>query len=548
MSQSDRIAPPGWTWTTLGEIAVDLIGGGTPSRKVAEFFGGSIPWFTPTEVPKDRISILHKSRENITDLGFSKSSARMIPAGSVMLTSRASIGYVGIAGTDVTTNQGFASIVCPPELLNFYVAYWLWSIRSELDSRATGTTFKEISKAKLREFCFPLPPLPEQHRIVEKIEALFSELEKGIEQLKTAQQQLKVYRQAVLKWAFEGKLTEEWRNNRRHPERGSAATESKGVTRMAAEPAVPYDHEHPSTSLTENVRSAQDDGDAYESAQELLARIRNEREALAKASGKRLKPITPLTEKELAELPELPEGWAWVKLGEVSAVQVGFAFRSSEFKKEGIRLLRGENIEPGRLRWSDTQYWDPKDIESYRNLALNENDVILAMDRPIVSSGLKIALVRKSDLPALLVQRVARIRYVENRYLFFCISSQRFINHCLGKQTGTQLPHISGGQIESFGMALPPLAEQHQIVQEIESRLSVCDKLEETITASLQQSESLRQSILKKAFEGRLVPQDPSDPPASELLERIKKEKAPERRNASRTTPKHKRTSPSGAT
>jgi type I restriction enzyme S subunit len=166
-----RSLPDGWEFSTLGEIA-DLIGGGTPSRENPEYFTGDIVWLTPTEIPKTKISVVSDSREKITQDGLRKSSARLIPKGSVLMTSRASIGYVAIAGTEVTTNQGFSSFIPKQGINNFYLAYWLWANANFFIEQATGTTFKEITKSKLRNFSLPVPPLPEQERIVNRIEEL----------------------------------------------------------------------------------------------------------------------------------------------------------------------------------------------------------------------------------------------------------------------------------------------------------------------------------------------------------------------------------------
>src|SRR2546425_880730 len=111
--------PEGWARAILGEVA-EIVGGGTPSREHPEYFTGDIIWLTPTEIPKDRIAVLMHSREQITEQALRKSSARLIPKGAVLFTSRASIGYVAIAGKEVTTNQGFASFVCKDGIHNFY--------------------------------------------------------------------------------------------------------------------------------------------------------------------------------------------------------------------------------------------------------------------------------------------------------------------------------------------------------------------------------------------------------------------------------------------
>lgn len=185
-------------------------------------------------------------------------------------------------------------------------------------------------------------------------------------------------------------------------------------------------------------------------------------------------------------------------------------------------------MEPGRLRWLDVRYWPENKLSEYENLLVNLNEIIIAMDRPVISTGLKVAKVKECDLPCVLVQRMTRIRESENiqtDFILAMINHDNFIKHCLGKQTGTQLPHISEAQIKSYIIPLPPYKEQSLIVSAIESRLSLADNLEKTIDAALSQSAALRQSILKRAFEGKLVPQDPSDEPAEKLLERIKTER-----------------------
>ena len=172
----EKDVPKRWIKTKLDNLC-ELIGGGTPSRQNFEYFGEDILWLTPTEIPKNKIVKIYDSREKITTLGLEKSSAKIIPKNSVLLTSRASIGYVAIAGTEVTTNQGFASFVCNTILHSYFLAYWLFGNKNLLESKATGTTFKEISKSKLRELEFKLPPLNEQKRIVSKIESIFGRID-----------------------------------------------------------------------------------------------------------------------------------------------------------------------------------------------------------------------------------------------------------------------------------------------------------------------------------------------------------------------------------
>ena len=142
---------------------------------------------------------------------MANSSAKVMLAGSVHFSSRAPIGYVVISLEPLATNQGFKSLVPAPGIFNEYVYYYLMASRGYARERASGTTFLELSGKIFGDLPIPLAPTATQHRIVAKIDELFSELDKGIESLKTARRQLEVYRQSVLKHAFEGKLTAQWR-------------------------------------------------------------------------------------------------------------------------------------------------------------------------------------------------------------------------------------------------------------------------------------------------------------------------------------------------
>jgi type I restriction enzyme S subunit len=159
-----------------------------------------------------------------------------------------------------------------------------------------------------------------------------------------------------------------------------------------------------------------------------------------------------------------------VELGEFVDVTTGYPFASVHYSHDnsGIRLLRGDNIGQGRLRWAGVKRW-PGDLSAdYLEYELAENDVVLAMDRPWIEAGLKFSAVSRHDLPCLLVQRVARLRAkqgLDQGFLRWLIASAEFTNYLLGTQTGTAVPHISGDQIRRYRVTLPPLPEQHAIAE-----------------------------------------------------------------------------------
>lgn len=306
--------------------------------------------------------------------------------------------------------------------------YFLYYFQSSLflkwlGEQLQGVNIPFINKSKLFSYNkFPLPPSIEtQQAIVSKIEELFSELDKGIEDLKTAQLQLKTYRQSILKWAFEGKLT------------------------------------------NGNVKEG-----------------------------------------------ELPKGWEMVKIGEFVNMQSGVAFKKSEYSKEGIRLFQIANVSFNYTKWDDIAHLPKEYIDSHKHLLLKKGDIVLALNRPMLNNQLKIAELKQSDVPAILYQRVGRFTFDEKlnkRYFLYYFQSSIFLKW-LGEQLqGVNIPFINKSKLFSYDKFPLPnsVGIQEGVIQEIESRLSVADKMEESIAQSLQQAEALRQSILKKAFSGELI-------------------------------------------
>ncbi|MEU7408960.1 restriction endonuclease subunit S [Streptomyces sp. NPDC042638] len=198
---------------------------------------------------------------------------------------------------------------------------------------------------------------------------------------------------------------------------------------------------------------------------------------------------------------------AFQTVGEVAAVDSGPAFKSAHFggPGEGIRLLRGDNIAPGALRWARTKTWPESMLPGYERLAVQEGDLILGMDRPLISSGLKLARARPADLPALLVQRVARIRphSVNGTYLYHWLSSCEFQQHLKGSATGTQLPHVNLRSIKEFRVPRFGETAEARIVDVLEDHLSRLDAGVDYLGASHR-----RARVLAKAVLLDLIPDD----------------------------------------
>ncbi len=167
--------PDSWSFVRLKHIGT-IVGGGTPKTKTASFWDGEIPWLTPADLSGYTSIYISYGERKITQDGLKSSSAQLMPKGTVLYSSRAPIGYVAIAANPIATNQGFKSIVPFNTSMSEYLYYCLKARTPDIEQRATGTTFKEISGSAMAETIIPLPPVAEQQRLVYNIHTAISKL------------------------------------------------------------------------------------------------------------------------------------------------------------------------------------------------------------------------------------------------------------------------------------------------------------------------------------------------------------------------------------
>ncbi len=183
-----------WNKVKIENVA-SIIGGGTPSRSNPNYFKGDILWIGPTEIPKDRIRIISETNEKLTSEAIQKSSAKILPIGTILFTTRATVGEVAIAGKEIATSQSLENFVCNPDKIdNWYLAYWLKGNQRLIHSLSAGTTFKGITRNILAKIEIPLPPLEEQKQIA----ALFQSIETAMEQVDGQEKNLKALRKSLI--------------------------------------------------------------------------------------------------------------------------------------------------------------------------------------------------------------------------------------------------------------------------------------------------------------------------------------------------------------
>ena len=371
---------------------------------------------------------------------------------------------------------------------------------SALTGEQYGVSYPAVKDDQVKAQPLELPPTEEQRRIVERIEVLFDEIERGVESLRTARRMIGLYRQSLLKSAFEGRLTADWR--------------------------------------AENA-------DKLESPELLLARISQQREAcydaaihdwqraLAKwrgAGGTAKRPTKPKPPRAIpAEQSQhdVPE-WVTVPLGLVVDDPIYGTPKKCGYGTGATGVLRIPNIGSGFIDPTDLKSADFDEGEVAR-FSLSEGDVLTVRSNGSLSIVGKPALVRREHADYLFAGYLIRLRPVAQsllpKYLVYALMEPQVRGQIETKAKSTSgVNNVSAKELQELGMRICSIAEQSEIVRILDGRLEVADTLQTEIDANLARSEALRQSILRTAFAGRLVPQDPADQPASALLARVRAE------------------------
>ena len=404
--------PTNWQRKHLADVSTIIMGQSPPSSTY-NIDGKGLPFFQG----KAEFGETNPSVEK-----WCSDPGKIAEPNDVLLSVRAPVGPTNLANVKCCIGRGLSAIRYNFPDAHKFLYYYFKSIEPNLSKQGTGSTFKAISKKTVETLQFPLPPLPEQKRIVAKIEELFSDLDKAVEALKKAQAQLKTYRQAVLKYAFEGRFT-----------------------------------------------------------------------------NKNVKP------------GELPEGWRWVRLGEVIESSLIGLVRSNLHQNslgQGVPYVKMNNLDmDGNVNLNNIVYVKVSKEETHK-YSLKKNDVLLNTRNSFELVG-KTGIVKDDKVERVFNNNIMRMRFnpdIDSAFICYQINGPEFRKIMTrGKKATTNICALYQKDIFPMLIGLAPLHEQKQIVQEIEKRLSEADYMEKTIIQSIEKADATRQSILKKAFEGRLV-------------------------------------------
>lgn len=522
--QEKYILPDSWLWTRIGDIAI-LSSGGTPDRGNRSYFNGDIPWVKSGELNRGTIT---NTEENITQEALENSSAKIVPSGTLLIALYGStVGKLAFLGIDAATNQAVATLKTTNSFESKYLYYYLLHNREKLLQKRVGGAQPNISQKILEVFPIPLAPLLEQKIIVHQIELLFSKLEEAEKGLKIAKQELITYRYALSKNIFEGKLTTKWREEKA-PRSGEKILHDLNTER-----------------------------DSY--YQQALVTWKEEISHWEKYPTNVVKPVKPkefqtfpYVQSNFHGLPKLPAEWEWIHWNDILDYKqdsfkrgpFGSTLTKSIFVKKGYKVYEqycAINDDCSFERYFIT----PEKYEELKSFSVSDGDYLISCSG--VTLG-RITQIPQKYKEGIINQALLRVRINTNifnsKFFLYFFRSPYFQKQIFENSKGSAIPNIKGvKELKIIPIPLLTIQEQNVIVELLESRFTLVDNLEKTVDNVLKEIIALKHSILKKAFEGKLINYT-SDESIENLLNDIQVEKRlylENQKKLSRSKPKQKK-------
>ena len=466
----NQTLPTNWIMTNIESVCVDSQYGWTTSASDH----GDVKFLRTTDITSGKINwktvpYCEKSPDDLNKY--------LLKNDDVVISRAGSIGFSYLIESPPKAVFASYLIRFNPLIFPKYFNYFLQSSKywNEISEKKIGIAVQNVNATKLKQIKFPLSPLNEQKKIVAKIEELFAILDSTKQSLENSKNQLKQYLQSLLKSAFEGKLTEKWRH--------------------------------------ENECS-----------------VESELNVIRKLNDKKLKTDSKLTldiPENTFDLHKIPNKWVWIRLGFLSKLITKGAspkWQGIEYVDNGILFITSENIGSGKILLNKPKYLEKKFNEIQKRSILQKGDILTN----IVGASIGRTAIYDLDNTANINQAVSLIRIYDQtnkKYIQYVLNSPSILNYMNREKVDVARANLSLQNVADFPIPLPSLKEQELIVLKLEQGFSLIKNIENITNSMLKQLDTIKLSILKQAFEGKLVPQDPNDEPAEVLLQKINQEK-----------------------
>lgn len=517
---AEEALPNGWAWTTLAQLA-------SPEENAITDgpFGSNLKTehYTKTGPRVIRLQNIGDGRFRDAYAYISEDRFRALKKHAICSGDLAIATLGDTLPRACVVPEGIGPAIVKADCIRFHpnsnvvlAAYLNYALNSPETRRRTSSTIHGVGRPRLRlaeikAITLPLAPRDEQSRIADALDELFSDLDAGVAALVRVREKLNLYRASVLKEAVEGALTAEWRAQ--HP------------------------HAEPATELLERILTER----RHRWEEDQVSKFKAKAQEPSKSwKAKYKEPVAPDT----TNLPPLPDGWCWASTDQLSSeVKNGYSLKPDA--ESGVPILRISAVRAFALDLTDVRYLAGT-LADFADSLIRPRDLLFTRYNGTRSLVGVCAIVPTIDQDIVHPDKVIRARPLSTLQVptFVALAANTGASRAFVEQrirTTAGQAGVSGSDIRELPLPLAPAAEQEAIVEIVEDQLSVIDHLEGDLDAKLKNAQSLRQAILRHAFTGQLVPQDPNDEPASELLKRIAAERQrravpshPRRRAASR--------------
>lgn len=489
--------PEGWEWVTLATIG-EIVGGGTPTSGNLKYWTtNGIKWLTPADLNNLKGKYISSGARDITNDGLSNSSARLMPKGTVLFSSRAPIGYVAISNTELSTNQGFKSCVPYIKECAEYIYYFLLSAVKEINAKASGTTFKEVSGAIVSNILLPFPPLNEQLKIVritDNLMSLCDQLEQqSLTSLETHQQLVETLLATLTDSQNEKELAENWsRINQRFDTLFTTEASIDALKQTILQLAV----------MGKLV--PQDPND--EPASELLKRIEQEKAQMVKNGKiKKQKPLPPISDEEKPF--ELPQGWEWCRLGNLAHnSEAGWSPQCEVSPRvdDNWGVLKISSVTWSEFNPNENKAL-PKHLEPKIEYEVKARDFLISRANTADLVARSVVVPDSPPNHLMLSDKIIRFQFsklVDANYINLVNNSKysRTYYSEVAGGTSSSMKNVSRIQVSSLLVALPSYNEQLNIVEKVRNLTLLCEHLKSRLQSAQQTQLHLADALTDAAL------------------------------------------------